>query len=85
MEQRLIPSSVQRKRTEEVKRRESEKSRMQHSWVFRDTQNTKQSNNAFQDTYMTNALKKVRQSDVTHSDEVTRLHGTWMHNQSLSK
>jgi hypothetical protein len=33
------------------------------------------------DTYMRNALTQVRQSDVTLPETLTRLHGTWIHNQ----
>lgn len=33
------------------------------------------------DTYMRNALTQVRKSDVTHNEDLLRLHGTWIHNQ----
>ena len=33
------------------------------------------------DTYMRDALTQVRRSDVTLPDTLTRLHGTWIHNQ----
>ena len=37
---------------------------------------------ATNDHYMKDALTKVRQSNVTQSETVTRLHGTWMFNKS---
>ena len=33
------------------------------------------------DTYMRDALTQVRRSDVTHNEDLLRLHGTWIHNQ----
>ena len=33
------------------------------------------------DTYMRDALTQVRRSDVTLPETLTRLHGTWIHNQ----
>jgi len=39
--------------------------------------------NAFNDHAMKDALLKVRQSDVTHHEDLTKLNGTWMHNRSL--
>lgn len=32
---------------------------------------------------MTSALEKVRQSNVTHSDEITRISGTWFRNKRI--
>ena len=32
-------------------------------------------------TYMRDALTQVRRSDVTLPETLTRLHGTWIHNQ----
>ena len=38
---------------------------------------------ASSDDYMKSALNKVRQSNVTHNETVTRLNGTWLYNQTL--
>ena len=35
------------------------------------------------DIYIAEVLKKVRQSDVTHSESVTRISASWLHNQML--
>jgi hypothetical protein len=40
-----------------------------------------QSVSASTDTYMRDALTQVRRSDVTLPETLTRLHGTWIHNQ----
>ena len=33
------------------------------------------------DTKMRDLLSQVRRSDVTHNEDLLRLHGTWIHNQ----
>ena len=33
------------------------------------------------DTKMRDLLSQVRHSDVTHNEDLLRLHGTWIHNQ----
>jgi hypothetical protein len=48
----------------------------------RNSQDFNQSVFATNDHYMKDALTKVRQSNVTQSETVTRLHGTWMFNKS---
>jgi len=45
----------------------------------------KLSNDAFEDKYMYDAYKKVRESDVTHHEDLTRISGTWFFNKSLKK
>jgi hypothetical protein len=40
-----------------------------------------QSVSASTDTKMRDLLSQVRRSDVTLPDTLTRLHGTWIHNQ----
>jgi hypothetical protein len=36
------------------------------------------------DTYIASALRKVRESNVTHPEFLTRISGSWMHNQMLN-
>ena len=39
---------------------------------------------ASSDTYIASALKKVRQSKITHPESLTRISGTWFHNQKMN-
>ena len=56
---------------------------MDKKLVGRDGRDFDQTVSASNDHYMRDALAKVRQSDVTHNETVTRLNGTWMFNKSL--
>ena len=74
---------VQRRESAKQKQNHSNTKKMQSGWVERDTNNFNQSVNASNDTYMRDALSKVRESKVTHSETLTRMNGTWMHNQKM--
>ena len=58
---------------------------MDRKLVGKDGRDFDQTQSAAQDSYMKDVLAKVRQSDVTHNETVTRLNGTWMFNKSLIK
>ena len=83
MEDKLIPRTVYRRQQDQQKQRQSQKSRMNANRVERDRRDFDQTVSASNDHYMKDALTKVRQSDVTHNETVTRLNGTWMFNKSL--
>jgi len=83
MEDRLIPRTVYRRQQDQQKLRQSQQSTMDTDRVERDRRDFNQSVSASNDHYMKDALAKVRQSDVTHSETVTRLNGTWLYNQTL--
>ena len=83
MEDKLIPRTVYRRQQDQQKQRKSQKSTMDANWVERDRRDFNQSVSASNDHYMKDALTKVRQSDVTHNETVTRLNGTWLYNQTL--
>ena len=53
--------------------------------VERDSRNFNQSVHATKDRYMVDALTKVRESDVTHPESLTKMNGSWMHNRSFKK
>jgi hypothetical protein len=74
---------VQRRESEKQKLKELQNKRMENRLVQRETNNFNQSVNASNDQYMKDALSKVRQSEVTHSETLTRFNGTWMHNQKM--
>ena len=83
MEDKLIPRTVYRRQQDQQKLRQTQQSAMDANWMERDRRDFDQTQSAARDSYMRDALAKVRQSDVTHNETVTRLNGTWMFNKSL--
>ena len=83
MEDILTPRNVSRRQQDQQKLRQSQQSQMDSKRVEKDRRDFNQSVGASNDLYMKDALAKVRQSDVTHSETVTRLSGTWFYNQTL--
>ena len=58
---------------------------MESRRVDGDSRNFNQSVSATNDRYMVDALSKVRESDVTHPESLTRMNGTYFHNRSFKK
>ena len=58
---------------------------MESRRVDGDSRNFNQSVSATNDKYMVDALSKVRESDVTHPESLTKMNGSWMHNRSFKK
>jgi hypothetical protein len=83
MEDKLIPRTVYRRQQNQQKLRQTQQSAMDINRIERDRRDFDQTVSASNDHYMKDALAKVRQSDVTHNETVTRLNGTWMFNKSL--
>ena len=83
MEDILTPRNVSRRQQHQQKLRQSQQSQMDSKRVEKDRRDFNQSVGASNDLYMKDALAKVRQSDVTHNETVTRLNGTWLYNQTL--
>ena len=81
----LVSLEVSRRREEQQKLKQTQQKEMESRRVERDSKNFNQSVNATNDKYMVDALSKVRKSDVTHSEDLTRMNGTWMRNQSFKK
>ena len=81
----LVSSEVSQRRREKEKLIQTRQSAMNAERVELDTRHFNQSVNASNDKYMIDALTKVRKSDVTHSEDLTRMNGTWMHNRSIKK
>jgi hypothetical protein len=79
----LVSRDVSIRRDQERKRKTSQRKEMESRQVSRESNAFHQSVSASNDEYMKNALMKVRQSNVTHSETLTRMNGTWMHNQNL--
>lgn len=77
----LTPRSVSIRNHQQQKIRDAQKSEMDTKRV-----NTKQdaynsSVAASSDDYMKTALARVRESNVTHAESLTRMNGSWMWNQ----
>jgi hypothetical protein len=79
----LVSREVSIRRDQEQKRKTAQHKEMESRQMSRESNAFHQSVNASNDEYMKNALMKVRQSNVTHSETLTRMNGTWMHNQNL--
>ena len=56
---------------------------MEERLVEKPAQAFHQSVAASQDSYIASALRKVRESKITHPESLTRISGTWLHNQTL--
>ena len=81
----LVSLEVTRRRENQRKLKEKQQKEMESRRVDRDSKNFNQSVNATNDRYMVDALNKVRTSDITHPEDLTRRHGSWMHNRSFNK
>ena len=81
----LVSLEVSRRREEHQKLQQNQQKQMESRRVERDSRNFHQSVSATKDRYMIDALNKVRESDVTLPEDLTRMNGTWMHNRSFKK
>ena len=81
----LVPLDVSRRREEQQKLKQNQQREMESRRVERDSRNFNQSVHATKDRYMVDALTKVRESDVTHPESLTKMNGSWMHNRSFKK
>ena len=78
-----IPIAVTRRELEDQEKRQSQQYQMDANRVQQTTRKWNSSVNASNDHYMVSALSKVRESNVTHHEDLTRINGTWMHNQNI--
>jgi len=81
----LVSLDVSRRKEEQQILKQNQQKEMESRGVDRDSKNFNQSVNATHDRYMVDALNKVRTSDVTHPEDLTRMNGSWMHNRSFKK
>lgn len=81
----LVSLDVSRRREKKQTLKQNQQREMESRRVDRDSKNFNQSVNASNDRYMIDALSKVRESDVTHPENLTRMNGSWMHNRSFKK
>ena len=81
----LVSLDVSRRKEEQQILKQNQQKEMESRGVDRDSKNFNQSVNATHDRYMVDALNKVRTSDVTHPEDLTRMNRSWMHNRSFKK
>ena len=77
----LVSRDVSMRRTEQQKLKIHQRKKMENRRVDAPSSAFHQSVSAATDTYMRDALSQVRQIDVTHNEDLMRLHGTWMWNK----
>ena len=81
----LVSLDVSRRKEEQQILKQNQQKEMESRGVDRDSKNFNQSVNATHDRYMVDALNKVRKSNITHPEDLTRMNGSWMHNRSFKK
>ena len=81
----LVSLDVSRRKEEQQILKQNQQKEMESRRVDRDFKNFNQSVNATHDRYMVDALNKVRKSNITHPEELTRMNGLWMYNRSFKK
>ena len=79
------PLAVSRREKENHLRKQAQQSEMDASRVEQTNRTWNSAVSASNDHYMVSALSKVRESNVTHHEDLTRINGTWMHNQNMKK
>ena len=77
----LVPREITIRKMEQEKRRVEQHQQMNHRQVSHAENAWNQTMSASKDVDMRDALTQVRQSDVSLPETLTRLHGTWIHNQ----
>ena len=77
----LLSRNVSMRHKERTQQKTQQQSEMNARRVDRETSAFNQSVAATNDSYMKDALNQVRQSDVTHNEDLMRFQGTWMWNQ----
>ena len=77
------PIAVTRRELEDQEKRQSQQSQMDVNRVQQTTRTWNSTVSAVNDQYMVSALAKVRESNVSHHEDLTRINGTWLHNQNM--
>ena len=77
----LVSRNVSMRQREQDKQKIRQHYEMNSRRVDRQSSAFNQSVDATNDRYMRDALTQVRQSDVTHNEDLLRLQGTWMWNK----
>ena len=80
----LVSRAVSQRSDEESKLKKTQQNQMENRLVEKPSDAWRQTLDASGDTYIAEALRKVRDSNVSHPESVTRISGSWMHNQMLN-
>ena len=79
----LVSRAVSQRSDEESKLKKTQQKQMVERLVEKPSDAWRQTLDASGDTYIASALRKLRESNVTHPESLTRISGTWLHNQTL--
>ena len=80
----LVSRAVSQRAHEESKLKKSQQKQMDNKRVERPSNAFHQSVAATGDTYIAEALRKVRESKITHNPDLLRMNGTWLYNQTIT-
>ena len=83
-EEILVSRAVSQRTHEESKLKKSQQKQMEDRRIDQPSNAFHQSVAATGDTYIAEALRKVRESNVTHPESLTRMSGTWLYNQTIT-
>ena len=80
----LVSRAVSQRAHEESKLKKSQQKQMDDRRINQPSDAFHQSVAASGDTYIAEALRKVRESNVTHPESLTRISGSWLYNQTIT-
>jgi hypothetical protein len=80
----LVSRAVSQRAHEVSKLKKSQQKQMDNKRVEQPSNAFHQSVAATGDTYIAEALRKVRESKVTHNPDLLRMNGTWLYNQTIT-
>ena len=80
----LVSRAVSQRSDEESKLKKTHQKQMENRLAEKPSDAWRQTLDASGDTYIAEALRKVRESKITHPESLTRISGTWLHNQTLN-
>ena len=80
----LVSRAVSQRTHEESKLKKSQQKQMDDRRINQPSDAFHQSVAASGDTYIAEALRKVRESNVTHPESLTRISGSWLYNQTIT-
>ena len=80
----LVSRPVSQRADQESKLKKTQQNQMENRLVEKPADAFHQSVAASGDTYIAEALRKVRESKVTHPESLTRISGSWLYNQTIT-
>ena len=79
----IVSRDVTQRASEKDQLRKNQQKQMEDRLVQSPSHAFQRSIAASGDTYVAEALKKVRKSKITHPESLTRFSGTWLQNQMM--